>query len=64
LIDAEAYMKNRGIDKKLAEFIKLEGEYKHRRERARILRSLVGFLKKKEENSDEVSETPLSENQS
>jgi hypothetical protein len=57
-------MKKRGIDKKLAEFIKLEGEYKHRRERARTLRDLVGFLKKKEENGDEVSETPLTENQS
>jgi hypothetical protein len=57
-------MKKRGIDKKLAEFIKLEGVYKHRRERARTLRDLVGFLKKKEENGDEVSETPLTENQS
>jgi hypothetical protein len=57
-------MKKRGIDKKLAEFIKLEGEYKHRRERARTLKGLISFLKKKEENGDDLSEKQLSEKQS
>ena len=57
-------MKKRGIDKKLAEFIRLEGEYKHRRERARTLKGLISFLKKKEENGDDLSEKQLSEKQS
>lgn len=57
-------MKKLGIDKKMAEFIRLEGEIKHKRERARILKGIVGFLKKKEENVDDVSETQLSEDQS
>lgn len=57
-------MKKLGIDKKMAEFIKLEGEIKHKRERARILKGVVSFLKKKEENGDDVSETQLSADQS
>lgn len=49
-------MTERGIDKELAEFVQLEIENKQRRERARCLKDIIGFLKKKVENGDDVPE--------
>jgi hypothetical protein len=53
LIDAQKYLTDRGIDARLAEFLRLEGECKLMREDAASMKGLISFLKKKNETAED-----------
>jgi hypothetical protein len=51
-MDAQKYLTDRGIDARLAEFLRLEGECKLMREDAASMKGLISFLKKKNETAE------------